>query len=931
MSGSDTMAAMDLSTTLLELDRLRDKVTRYQSHVTFLNSCLEHKVIPTGMLLKFGKDAMPNLQSLHHSVEDIICCANQDILHQIKSAYTVLLAQERDKMDTTLYNLYHSTDYFLSEKIILHHHRKLKTAQDRLKKKKRRKLMKLLHEDTHSIQTAVEVKKKGRNRRFKRISTNISENARAASQPKGVVINLSSLELTADQEELLSLGPKYCPTPNSLDRDQLTRDIEEGCRKLRLKEMFYESDEEEETTVPKFYKATGYSPPTGRDSALDQYCKTLINRAEQYLPSRRPHDNLSHGLRKALKDLRDLVTNRKLRISCADKGGAVVVQNTSDYIAEALRQLNNEEHYETLKKDPTVSIAHKSNQIANKLLRDGYIDETTHRWAIVEPIQTRCHEFYMLPKIHKTLENPPGRPIVSGVNGPTENLSRLVDDWLQDHVHSLPSYIQDTTDMLSTLQLWNMKFGPFGENTRLVTIDVVGLYSNIPHEDMNTAVKSMVSKQGLENGLPVDQLLSVMNHVLSSNVFCFDDKFYRQKMGTAMGTPMAPSVACLFMGWLEQQLLSNSPVPILTELWKRFIDDIFMLWTGTEEELLQFFEFINGYHTTIKFTMNHSTDSVSFLDVLISLKNGYLQTDLFSKPTDTHAYLHSTSCHPRHMVKNIPYAQFLRLRRLCSDSNIFHSRCEEMEQNFIKRGYKREVLTEARAKASRIPRHQTLAYKQREKKQSRVPIVVTHNPANPPLRTWFRELHPLLQVSQRMSKASPSPPILAERKCHSLRTLLMPSPLPIPNDDDAGCFRCMADRCVLCRDHVVQARTFASHTTGETFTIRHKLSCNSSNIVYLLYCDACHQSQYVGETKLTLKERFYQHRSNIHLNKGFCTFVNHHFNQEQHSLQDMRCIAVERVHVRTKAARHKREQFWIRKLRTVYPCGLNAMVPGQHD
>ncbi|KAL8597983.1 hypothetical protein ACOMHN_011408 [Nucella lapillus] len=113
-----------------------------------------------------------------------------------------------------------------------------------------------------------------------------------------------------------------------------------------------------------------------------------------------------------------------------------------------------------------------------------------------------------------------------------------------------------------------------------------------------------------------------------------------------------------------------------------------------------------------------------------------------------------------------------------------------------------------------------------------------------------------------MSKAMPAPPILAERKCYSLKTLLMPSPLPIPNDDDAGCFRCMADRCVLCRDHVVQTRTFTSHTTGEYFNIRHKLSCDSPNIVYLLYCDACH------ETKLTLKERFYQHRSNIHLNKG---------------------------------------------------------------
>ncbi|KAL8578279.1 hypothetical protein ACOMHN_005670 [Nucella lapillus] len=141
------------------------------------------------------------------------------------------------------------------------------------------------------------------------------------------------MELSENQQELLSLGPKFCPTPRSLDHDQLARDIGEGCRRLRLKELFYESDEEEETVAPKFYKPTGYSPPTERDYALDDYCGTLVTRTQQYQPSRQPRDNLSQGHRKALRELHDLVTNRQIRISCADKGGAVVVQNTSDYVS----------------------------------------------------------------------------------------------------------------------------------------------------------------------------------------------------------------------------------------------------------------------------------------------------------------------------------------------------------------------------------------------------------------------------------------------------------------------------------------------------------------------------------------------------------------------------------------------------------------------
>ena len=48
-----------------------------------------------------------------------------------------------------------------------------------------------------------------------------------------------------------------------------------------------------------------------------------------------------------------------------------------------------------------------------------------------------------------------------------------------------------------------------------------------------------------------------------------------------MGTPMAPAVANLFMGWLMRKILENSPVTLTKNQWKRFIDDIFVLWLGT--------------------------------------------------------------------------------------------------------------------------------------------------------------------------------------------------------------------------------------------------------------------------------------------------------------------------------------------------------------
>ncbi|KAL8603505.1 hypothetical protein ACOMHN_038646 [Nucella lapillus] len=292
----------------------------------------------------------------------------------------------------------------------------------------------------------------------------------------------------------------------------------------------------------------------------------------------------------------------------------------------------------------------------------------------------------MLPKIHKTMTNPPGRPIVSGVNGPTENVSKIVDDWLQPYNKRLPSYIQDTTDMLCQLDKWNRELAPFPTNTRLVTIDVVGLYNNIPHDEMKEAVAHYLQGPKLGNPPPPDTVLRTMTHVLENNVFHFEGEHFLQIFGTAMGTPMAPTIACLFMGRLETQLLDQSPAPVPRDLWRRYIDDIFLLWTGTDEELAAFIRHLNSFHNSIKFTINIEESSISFLDIRISINSGYLQSDVFTKPTDTHAYLHRTSCHPRHVTENIPSAQFTRLRRLCSDPQSFHNRCLAMETDFIKRG-----------------------------------------------------------------------------------------------------------------------------------------------------------------------------------------------------------------------------------------------------
>ena len=195
---------------------------------------------------------------------------------------------------------------------------------------------------------------------------------------------------------------------------------------------------------------------------------------------------------------------------------------------------------------------------------------------------------------------------MSCVNGPTDSLSKLVTTGCREtspacpvtsrtplaarHVASLSSYVTDTPHMLRTLQQWNHDYGPFRDGVRLVTIDVIELYTNIPHQDLLTALRFHLNSMPQTNVPSTKRIVDIANHAFSSNVFSFEDDYFQQIFGTAKGTPMAPSAANLFMGWLEAQLLASSPVPVSQDTWKRFIDDIFLLWTGTPEDLDVFFE-----------------------------------------------------------------------------------------------------------------------------------------------------------------------------------------------------------------------------------------------------------------------------------------------------------------------------------------------------
>ena len=347
------------------------------------------------------------------------------------------------------------------------------------------------------------------------------------------------------------------------------------------------------------------------------------------------------------------------------------------------------------------------------------------------------------------------------------------------------------------------------------------------------------------------------------NNFCFNDNHYLQIHGTAMGTRMAPSFANLFLGYFEANALEKAPFH--PHIWLRYIDDIFMIWTEGSDNLKIFIDYLNNIHPTIKFTSSHSYTNVPFLDVNVSLNNGNIYTDLYTKPTDKHQHLLFSSCHPLHTKKAIPFSLALRLRRICSTYETFKTRAAELTTYLLKRGYNRNFLTKQIQRAADIPRRLTLQTKDANKPK-RIPFILTFNPSLPRISNIIKKHYNLLLSSERCRKAFKHLPVVAFRRCPNLRDLLVSAKLPSnstnPNPQlPCGSFRC-GKNCATCPYMTDGLTSYTFFSTGETRTIKSNLTCDTKNLIYMIQCNRCNL-QYIGETKRQLKDRFNEHRRTI--------------------------------------------------------------------
>ena len=122
--------------------------------------------------------------------------------------------------------------------------------------------------------------------------------------------------------------------------------------------------------------------------------------------------------------------------------------------------------------------------------------------------------------------------------------------------------------------------------------------------------------------------------VLDTN-FVFNQEVYRQVDGVAMGSPLGPAFANIFMSWLETQILDNCPTHYRPIFYRRYVDDTIALFSNKASAEL-FLDFVNTFHDNIKFTMeSENYNKLPFLDILIERTSSGFSTGVYRKPTFT--------------------------------------------------------------------------------------------------------------------------------------------------------------------------------------------------------------------------------------------------------------------------------------------------------
>ncbi|XP_068723463.1 uncharacterized protein [Montipora capricornis] len=395
-----------------------------------------------------------------------------------------------------------------------------------------------------------------------------------------VIFNYSHRALTEAEKMVLARGLRFCLPPKAVDGVSVKCAFEMLYRDLIG--LGHSLTSEDQDRLKCQLKNASYSYIYSYDYSKQ---KRILSKEEWM----------------ALNDLRN---DTSIIITKPDKGNGVVIVNRHDYLSKMKQLISDGTKFKLLSHNPTKSRENSLISYLRNLKRDCIIDEATFRKIL--PCGSTAGVLYGLPKVHKT--GCPFRPIVSSVNTYNYNLASFLVDVLKP-ISTNQFTIKNSfsfVDWVKTLQ---------HNNEIMCSFDVCSLFTNVPLDETIEICLSKLYSLPDPPALPRHVLKTLLEFATKKSHFVFDGHYYDQIDGVAMGSPLGPVLANIFMCDFEQKWLAN--VDSRPSIWFRYVDDTFSLF-DSEATAASFLHFLNTRHPNIKFTMElEENQEIPFLDVRI--------------------------------------------------------------------------------------------------------------------------------------------------------------------------------------------------------------------------------------------------------------------------------------------------------------------------
>ena len=489
-------------------------------------------------------------------------------------------------------------------------------------------------------------------------------NSLKSLEPSKVIFNYSSRLLTPKEESLLAFGLNFKLPNFKIDYFKYFLAFENLYQLLKKHDAYHEDQH----------------PPLS---------STLQSIAFRSFYNFKPYKVFSPIFSKSdINILRNLSKDESLVICRPDKGLGIVILDKKDYVNKMHSILNDTSKFKKIEDiDPLLYTLRKEDRVNNKvrkLKNDKAITEILAKELSVSG--TNPGIMYGLPKVHKA--GTPLRPILSANNTTSYNLSKFL-------VPTLSHLTTNEFTLKNSFEFSNLITKMYNSNNCVMcSLDIESLFTNIPlDETLNICLDELFpNENSVHTGFNKLQFKSLLELATKNTYFLFNDTLYEQIDGVAMGSPCGPTLANIFLCHYEKIWLEECPTEFKPILYKRYVDDTFLLFKNVRHVDL-FLNYVNSKHPNIRFTKELEEDKkLSFLDVTVTRIDNKFETSVFRKKTFTGLGSHYLSFEPMLYKINAVRTLIFRAYHLSSTYLNFTNEINFLKNYFFDNGFPSNIF-----------------------------------------------------------------------------------------------------------------------------------------------------------------------------------------------------------------------------------------------